>query len=138
MIPAWLAAYGAKAIAVLGKILTFGITLPLWAFLAAGAWFHFDKSSAVREAVDNAVTELVAAEELAAASAEVAALSAIADERERRLAAAQRANRLYAERLAETVQEKQELSHEIDDILARPVAGDCSVDRNVLERLRNR
>lgn len=51
-------------------ILTFGITLPVWAFLAGGVWLSIDKTSAVRLAVDKAVTELVAGAQLDALKAE--------------------------------------------------------------------
>lgn len=74
-------------------ILTFGITLPLWLFLVAGIWLWWDKSSAVRRAVDTAVTNLVA-------GAEIDALKAKAAEEARRRAAATKALEDYRQQYA--------------------------------------
>lgn len=122
----------------LRPILVFGITLPVWAFLAAGVWLYVDRTSAVRQAVDNAVTDLVAGEELAAANARADALQAINDEQARRLAASQRANDLFAQSLAEARTRQQETTDEIEDLLSRPVASDCTVGDDILRRLRER
>ncbi len=131
-------AFLARTMAAAGTVLAFSVTLPVWAFLAAGAWLSLDKSSAVRQAVDSAVTELVAGAELEAARAETDALREIAAETQRRLAAANLANALFAERLAESRRTEQELTDEIEDLLAHPVAGDCTVDGDLHRRLRAR
>lgn len=122
----------------LRPILIFGITLPVWVFLVASAWLYFDRTSAIRTAVDQAVTNLVAGEQLAAASARAAGLQAIINEKQRRLAAAQRANDLFAESLASARTKQLDLTDEIENILSRPVAGDCSVSDDILRRLHGR
>jgi hypothetical protein len=123
---------------ILAPILTLGITLPVWAFLAAGAWWHFDKNSAIRRAVHDAVTELVAGEELEAERTRVRALTAIQAEQRRKIALLQAANQMFSERLAEAEREKQDMADEINELLDHPVAGDCAVDSDLLDRLRNR
>lgn len=124
--------------------LTFGVTLPVWLFLAAGAWLYFDRSSAIRTAVDSAVTELVAGAELEAARATAEAndklrlaAEARADEARRRARAAEAANAAFAERAAKARLLADNLEDEIDEILSAPVDSDCRVDRGLLERLRN-
>ncbi|TGT90906.1 MULTISPECIES: hypothetical protein [unclassified Mesorhizobium] len=126
-------------------VLTFGITLPVWVFLVAGAWLYFDKSSAVRTAVDRAVTKLVA-------GAEIEALNAKLDS-ERRIrewsdsAAAQASQIAETERRSRfdleaklTISEidRKNQADELAQIEAQPVAADCRVDQRLLERLRNR
>lgn len=138
MLPPPLAAFGLTLLRWLGKVLTFGLTLPLWLFIAAGVWLWVDRESAVRTAVDLAVKELVAGEEIAALKARAVALQKINAEAERRREALERANRLYAEMLAETNREKQELSDEINDLMAQPVPDRCDVDGRLIDRLRNR
>lgn len=138
MIPLVIATGAKRLLGLVAPLLTFGITLPVWVFLAAGAWLYFDRGSAIREAVDQAVTELVAGEELAAERARVKALQAIQAETARRLAATKTANRAFTEKLAEADRQKQELSDEINQMLSAPLAGSCAVDDGILDRLRNR
>jgi hypothetical protein len=138
MIPASLIAWGARAAGFLGQLLSFGITLPLWIFLAAGVWLHLDKASAVRRAVDSAVTDLVAGAQISAANAKATALQAIVDEQNRKLAAEKQANRLFEERLAASHRTQLETEDAIQNLLARPVAGDCHVHNDVFGRLHNR
>ncbi|MGX7874445.1 hypothetical protein ACVDG5_018285 [Mesorhizobium sp. ORM6] len=126
-------------------LLTFTISLPLWVFLAAGGWLYFDKASAVRVAVDKAVTKLVA-------GAEIEALQAKLDS-ERRIREWSDSKAAEASQIAETErQARQELETNfalsaIDDrkkkddlvqIEARPTPDGCRVDGFLLERLRNR
>lgn len=97
---------------VIRPILTFGITLPVWLFLVAGGWFWWDKTSAVRTAVNNAVTELVAGAEMDALKAKLAeearrrqaAAKALDDYRKQSVidhAVAEQANDLLEQRIAE-------------------------------------
>jgi hypothetical protein len=138
MIPASLIAWGTRAAGFLGQLLSFGVTLPLWIFLAGGLWLHLDKASAVRKAVDSAVTDLVAGAEISAANARATALQAVVDEQNRKLAAEKQANRLFAERLAASQKTQSETEDAIQNLLARPVAGDCHVHDDVYGRLHNR
>lgn len=122
----------------LAGLLTFGITLPVWAFLAAGAWLYLDKTSSVRRAVDYAVTELVAGEELAAERAKAKATQEIADAANRLLERAQKANELFAERLSEVNEQNMELQNELDAVKALPIDPDGVVSPDLYGRLRNR
>lgn len=123
-------------------ILTFGITLPLWLFLAAGIWVWFDKGSAVRLAVDRAVTDLVAGAQLDALKAEAIEerrLRAWSDGKadEARLTAeAERAARVTLETtLTLTDAEKRKAE---DDLAALQARDDGLVDQQLLDSLRNR
>lgn len=130
---------------VVRPILTFGITLPLWLFLAAGVWLYVDKASAVRTAVNGAVTDLVA-------GAQLERFQTLLDE-ERRLriwtegAAAERqrladenlaARADLAVKLALTTDEKKGLEDDLAAIQSRPCTGDCFVDQLLFDRLRNK
>lgn len=54
------------------RLLSIMIPIPLAVIVAAGLWVHFDKASAIRKAVDNAVTDLVAGAQIEAAKARTA------------------------------------------------------------------
>lgn len=117
-------------------VLTFGITLPLWAFLAAGIWLWLDRGSAVRQAVDRAVTELVDGAELEAARATNEALRKILAEKERQAQRDRAAMARFAELLAAAQQEKDGLADEIAELESTPLDA-CVVDDALLDRLRN-
>ena len=57
---------GAAIWAVAKRILGFAIPIPVVVILAALAWVQFDKSSAIRAAVNDRVKEMVAGAEIAA------------------------------------------------------------------------
>lgn len=125
--------------------LTVGITIPLWLIAAVALWVHFDRSSAVRTAVDRAVVQLVAGAEIEAANAKAEGQHRLrllaegaAEEARRRAQALEDANRRHAVALAAAETEKEELVHEIEDLLSNPVDDACVVSRDVLDRLRNR
>lgn len=82
------------ALAVLWKLLKVAIPVPLIAIVAVAAWAHFDKASAVRRAVDDAVERLVH-------SAEKEALAAKLEEERRLRAAGELAIAGYTRALAE-------------------------------------
>lgn len=123
-------------------ILTFGITLPVWVFLAGGAWLWIDKTSAVRHAVDTAVTRLVAGAQLDALQAEVieerrlrAWSDGKADEASK-IAAAERSARVTLETtLKQTDAEKRKAE---DDLAALQARDDGLVDKQLLDSLLNR
>lgn len=123
-------------------ILAFGITLPVWAFLAAGIWLWFDKGSAVRQAVDKAVTQLVAGAQMDALQAELTEqrrLRAWSDgkaEEASKIAADERAARVTLETtLTQTEAEKREAE---DDLAALQARDDGLVDQQLLDSLHNR
>lgn len=126
-------------------LLAMGITIPLWVIMAVALWAHFDKGSAVRTAVDRAVTQLVAGAEIEAAKAiadaerrlRLVAEGAAAEAR-RRATAAEDANRSFAAALAATEADMENLSNDLDDLLSQPVDERCTVSPDLLERMRNR
>lgn len=130
-------AVGAVLKGALG-VLTFGITIPLGVILAAGLWVHFDKGSAVRDAVDRAVIELVAGAEMEAARATADALATVNAELIERNRALSDANAHFATRLREATFDLENANDEIQDLVARPINDACIVDGDLLERLRNR
>ncbi len=139
----WLAAAARWVWGFLAPILTFGITLPAWAFLAAGIWLWWDKTSAVREAVDKAVTELVAGAEIEALEAKVEGERRLrmyaegnAQEARRRADAAETANTELAARGALDALENERMRDELDDVRASEPA--CVVGPDLGSRLRNR
>lgn len=129
----------------LRSLLTFGITLPVWAFIVVGAWLYLDRTSAVRVAVQNAATKLVAGAEIEALNAKLA--------EERRIRQWAEAKENEAKQIAEADrQSRQELeTHQAqsrlenrkrkDDLVqfeTRPTPDGCRVDQYLLDRLRNR
>lgn len=127
------------------RILLFSVPVPLFVASALGAWLWLDRESAVRRAVDSAVTEMVAGAEIAKLRATITAerqiaarRGVVAREAERRAMAAQAASRILEERLAEASEERETLHDEIEALLARPVDAACTVDAALLGRLRAR
>ena len=119
-------------------ILTFGLTIPVWLILSVGLWVHFDKGSAVRQAVDRAVTELVTGAELEAAQARVQALEQINAELRGRAAALDAANSRFSESLQQAQTDLETANAQLVDLLSTPVNELCTVDGALLERLRSR
>lgn len=120
-----------------GTILTFGITLPVWLFLAAGGWLYLDRGSAVRQAVDHAVTELVAGAELEAERAKSAALETINAELRGRANALALANGRFSQSLAAAQTSLESANGQIAELLMHPVNDACAVDPDILGRLRS-
>lgn len=124
------------------KLLTFGITLPVWIFLAAGVWLWWDKTSAVRQAVDKAVTEIVAGAQLDALNAELIEQRRLrawsdgkADEASK-IANDERVARLHLETtLTLTDVDKRKAEDELAVLQARI---DGLVDQQLLDSLHNR
>lgn len=130
---------------VIRPILTFGITLPVWVFLVAGGWIWWDRTSAVRLAVNKAVTELVAGAELDALNARLIEERRLRDwsdgkaEEQRKIADEERAARVELEtQLTLTDSEKKEMADELAKIENSPPPADCRVDQQFLDGLRNR
>lgn len=126
-------------------VLTFNIALPLWVFLVAGGWFYFDKHSAIRTAVNQAVTKLVAGAEIEALNAKLA--------EEQRIRQWSEAKEAEANRIAETERqalqdletnhalsrlENRKRKDDLAQLETRPLPDGCRVDQYLLERLRNR
>ena len=123
-------------LAIARRVLFFSIPVPVALILAAWAWVTWDKHSAVRRAVDTAVTKLVDGAEIEAARAEIAALKQIQAEREREAAGDRAAFQKFAELLAASETENRNLADEIDRLERVPVNPECRVDQPFLDRLR--
>mgnify|MGYP000941717587 CR=1 FL=1 len=131
-------------LAWLWRVLRVSIPVPLAAVVVVAGWWWIDRTSAVRHAVDKAVTELVAGEELAAAKALAEGeqkLREFAEERARaarEAAAAEYAAREdLARKEAETAAELENANDQIAELLARPAPAGCRADADLLGRLRN-
>jgi len=127
------------------RVFGFVVPVPVVLVLAALAWVQFDKSSAIRTAVNDRVKEMVAGAEIATLQAKLAAQRAIAArlddvsaEAQRRLTAAVDAQLSLAMRLQAVETKNGDLNDDLDDLLSRPVAGDCAVGADILGRLRGR
>jgi hypothetical protein len=132
-------------LSIVWRVLGFTVPLPLGVVLAALAWVQFDKSSAIRQAVNERVTEMVAGAEIAALEAKLeaeekisAARGQVAAEANRRLMAEIDARVNLSRRLAAIQTENEILNDDLADLLSRPVARDCAVDPDLLGRLRAR
>lgn len=126
-------------------ILTFTIALPVWVFLVAGAWLYFDKASAVRTAVDKAVTKLVAGAEIEALNAKLVEERRIRQWSDSKAAEASQiaeSDRKALEELethfALTAIDDRKKKDDLVQIEARPTPDGCRVDQFLLERMRNR
>ncbi len=126
---------------IVKPILTFGVTLPVWAFLLIGGWLYLDKASTLRKATAN----LVAGAQMDALNAQLVEerrLRIWAEgkaEESRRIADLERAARAdLAIQLVLTDEERKGLADDITAIQTRAYLGDCTVDRDLLERLRNK
>lgn len=136
---------GGAIIKIVWRILGFTIPVPVAVILAALAWVQFDKSSAIRKAVNERVTEMVAGAEIAVLEAKIdaeqkisAARGAAAAEANRRLQVEIDARVNLSQRMAAIQTENEILNDDLADMLSRPVDRACSVDADVLGRLRGR
>lgn len=118
--------------------LTFGITIPVWLIVGAGLWLTIDRGSAIRQAVDRAVVELVAGAELEAERARSAGLEQINAELKGRATALALANSRFSESLDAAQSDLEAVNGQLAEILANPVNAACAVDPAILERLRSR
>ncbi|RWE37474.1 hypothetical protein [Mesorhizobium sp.] len=130
---------------VVRPILTFRVSLPLWAFLVAGGWLYVDKHSAIRTAVDKAVTNMVAGAQIEALEAQ------LVEERRIRQWSASKADenaRIADETQSDLVDmqnkltltdiKRKGLADDLAKLKARPAPAKCSVDDFLFDRLRNK
>lgn len=122
----------------LWRLLSIGITIPLWVILGAVIWFQIDKTSSVRTAVDRAVKELVAGAEIKAAESRADALQKIVDEERQKAADLKAANERYAKQAMQDNIEIGNLNDQIAEQQAQPIPENCSVDDPLAGRLHNR
>lgn len=89
-------------LAIAGRVLTISLPVPLFVIALAVGWWQLDKHSAVRRAVDDALTEAVA-------GAKIASLEAQLAERSRQLEAGRKAAEGFAELLRQAqIREEQQ------------------------------
>jgi len=125
----------ARLLALGRWVLFFAIAVPVALILAAWAWVTWDKSSAVRRAVNSAIEKLVDGAELEAERAKNAALRKILDQRERQAEADREALRSFADQLAAATDENGTLADALALIENQPIDPLCRIDRALLERL---
>lgn len=122
----------------LWSVLTFGITLPVWIFLAAWLFFQWDKSQAVKDAV----ADLVAHERIAGLEAQITKERALRALVEGKRQAAEAANKAFYDRALTAQLEQGKLEDEVEDLKrSAPVCSDDSggfVDQRFIDRLRKR
>jgi hypothetical protein len=115
------------------RIGTIGINIPIWLILIIGVWVHFDKSQTVRKAVLN----LIVGAELEAAQAKVHALEQINAEIRGRAAALDVANTRFADNLEQAQTDLENANGQLSELLSTPVNKSCIVDHSLFEQLRN-
>lgn len=119
-------------LAAIWRIASITIPLPVALLVSLGVWWQVDKNSAVRKAV----AELVASSELEAERAKVRSADLVRAEVEKQrdtLAAANKEFELDAEAARKGIGEAEQT---IANLLKRPVDPKCSVDDDLLGRLR--
>jgi hypothetical protein len=139
LVPVWKFAKGVGSIS---------IPIPLWlivlaylSYEAAGWW---EKTAAIKEAVDKRVTELVTGAEKAALEERIKALreeakqqQLIINQQVKLREIAETARRNYAEALRRETRQSANLKEQIDEMLDKPLER-CVVSPDILERLRDR
>jgi hypothetical protein len=122
-------------LAVVGRALTISLPVPLFVIALALGWWQLDKTSAVRRAVDKAITEAVA-------GAQIAALEAQLAERNRQLEAGRKAAEGFAELLRQsqlreaqqaTIDAEEDAEYEAELAAA---GRSCGLDQSDLDWLR--
>lgn len=117
------------------SILTAGVTVPVWLIGGAYLWTRWDKTSAVRLAVNGAVTSLVNGAELEAAREREKAMRVTIDA----LTSAQynlsKANEVLNERIQNESDQNTELEARIQNLQS---ADRCPVSDDVFRMLNNR
>lgn len=119
-------------------VLNFGFKITVWMALAAVALHFITKGTAVRAAVDEAVTRLVAGAELEAAEARGDALAAILAEQTARIERLQMANAEFEQNLQQAKTELEKTNAKLEQVESVPVRPDCRVDNRVFDLLRNK
>lgn len=127
---------GAKILGVAAKIAMLTIPVPVAVIAGGLVWIKVDKSSAVRRAVDEATTELVAGARIKALEATLDGERRLRMYAEGRAAAAAAANETFQDRLVLAELEKEGLADELAELQKRPAPDGCVVTDDLLERLR--
>lgn len=120
----------------LWRVASIVVPIPLALIAAAWLWLTFDKASAVRRAVDDAVSDLVAGARLDALAAQLVEERRLRAFVEGKAAALAAANKAFEDRFILAELEKESLADELDEIRAAPPPDGCVVDPALLDRLR--
>lgn len=116
------------------RVLWFSIPIPLIAIAGVYAWFVFDKHSAVRKAVDKAVTELVAGAQIATLEAQLEASEKVAEFERGVASALEVANRGQQELLETQLEENKRQDDQIEAMKKLPPPKTCEVTEDLLKR----
>ena len=113
----------------LGAIFGIIIPLPLWLIVAAPTaaytWFYFDKTSAVRRAVDSFGRELVAGAEIASLKAQLDAANVAAALQKARADTLQDVNKQFENEREDDEAENDRLEAKVAELLAKPLPETC-------------
>lgn len=123
-------------LSMLWRVLRISVPIPLALIIAAGLWVCFDKASAVRMAVNKAVTELVAGAELDALQAQVIEERRLRAFVEGKAASLAEANKRFEDARIAAAVENEGLADEIEQLKARDVPD--GVDQLLFDGLRNK
>ncbi len=120
------------ALTILWRALTFGVTLPVWAFLALGIWVKFDQGQTIRRAVK----DYVAGAEIEGLKARIDAAQQVAAFERGKAQALEAANKQFEQARQDAERESERLANELADLQSRPAPDGCTVDDDLLGRLR--
>jgi len=128
---------------VIKGILTFQLSVPVFVILLAVGWFYFDRSSAIRTAVNNAVTKLVAGAELAAKDElilvkdkQIIDAKRVIERQQERLESEQKANEDLQNEIAVSTERNKLLKENLNALPTKTcTAGDSSIDERFFNLL---
>jgi hypothetical protein len=120
-------------LAIAWRVLSWCVPIPLALIVAAAGWVAIDKHSAVRKAVDKAVTELVAGAEIAALEAQLNAANVATALQKARADTLQEANQQLEEDREQDEAEDAKRVAELEAIKARPLPPTCNEDDFVVK-----
>lgn len=123
-------------LAIAWRVLSWCVPIPLALIAAAWAWVAIDKHSAVRKAVDKAVTELVSGAEIASLKAQLDAEKDISAFERGRAIAFQDASKWFEESRQQAVEDAEKLDAELEALKNQPPPERCEVTDELLRRSR--
>lgn len=113
---------------------TYCLPVPLALIAAAWAWVAIDKHSAVRKAVDKAVTELVAGAQIATLEAQLEASERTAAFERGRAEAFEDATKRFDTARKEAEEDAAKLDAELEALKNQPAPEECKVTDDLLKR----
>lgn len=138
-------AFIAPVLSGLWRVATFIVPVPLGLIAAGVIWLWLDTGSKVRQAVDDAVVELVAGariaalEETVAAERKTSAFVRLHRDEARQIAnETETARQRMADELVISQLEKEDYAREIAKLQTQPTRPGCVADRAFIDRLRSK